>query len=138
MNRLRFLFLLMLFSAPVVASNEVWLFGTKEQKFSNKQRLANSWEIKHYLIDGGVDFESHLSQGLSSDPAVAMKQIKSRFKKNKHLWEQQAKRSWQSAVNAQSLNIDKFPAITFDRGKTVIYGVTSLIKALKIHKRSNR
>lgn len=124
----------MLFSVPVAASNEVWLFGTQEQKFSHKQRLANSWEIKHYLIDGGVDFENHLSHGLSSNPTVAMKQMKARFKKNKTLWEKQAKQFWQGAVNAQSLNIEKFPAITFDKGKTVIYGVTNLIKALKIHR----
>jgi hypothetical protein len=31
--------------------------------------------------------------------------------------------------------LEKVPAITFDKGKTLIYGVTNLLEALKIYKR---
>jgi uncharacterized protein YjiK len=61
--------------------------------------------------------------------------LKQRFARHKDQWVANAKRAWQGAINAQSLNIEKVPAITFDKGKTLIYGVTNLLEALKIYKR---
>ncbi len=116
--------------------NEVWIFGTKEQVFTQTHKIENSWKIKHYLIDGGVGFETKISQGLSANKNKAMQQVKQRFAKHKAQWVADAKRAWQGAINAQSLNIEKVPAITFDKGKTVVYGVTDLLAALKIYKRS--
>jgi integrating conjugative element protein (TIGR03757 family) len=91
-----------------------------------------------YLIDGGRDFEQKISIGLSSNKNKAEKQIKQRFEKNKNNWVAEAKTSWQGAINAQALNIEKVPAITFDKGKTIIYGVLNLAKALTIYKRATQ
>jgi integrating conjugative element protein (TIGR03757 family) len=76
-----------------------------------------------------------ISKGLSANKKKAMQQIKQRFARHKDQWVANAKRAWQGAINAQSLNIEKVPAITFDKGKTLIYGVTNLLEALKIYKR---
>jgi integrating conjugative element protein (TIGR03757 family) len=116
-------------------TNEVWIFSTKEHVFTQAYKLSNNWTIKHYLIDGGRDFESKISQGLSKNRRTAQKQIRQRFNKYKKSWVAQAKSAWQGAINAQSLNIEKVPAITFDKGKTLIYGVTDLSKALNIHRK---
>ena len=116
-------------------TNEVWIFSTKEQTFTQAYKLSNNWTIKHYHIDGGRDFESKISQGLSNNRSTAQKQIRQRFNKYKKSWVAQAKSAWQGAINAQSLNIEKVPAITFDKGKTLIYGVTDLSKALNIHRK---
>ena len=115
-------------------TNEVWLFSTKDHLFTQTYKLSNNWTIKHYLIDGGRDFESKISQGLSKHKPTAQRQIRQRFNKHKTSWVAQAKSAWQGAINAQSLNIEKVPAITFDKGKTLIYGVTDLSKALNIHR----
>jgi integrating conjugative element protein (TIGR03757 family) len=116
-------------------TNEVWIFSTKDHVFTQAYKLSNNWTIKHYLIDGGQDFESKISQGLSNNRSTAQKQIRQRFNKHKKSWVAQAKSAWQGAINAQSLNIEKVPAITFDKGKTLIYGVTDLLKALNIHRK---
>ena len=116
-------------------TNEVWIFSTKEHLFTQAHKLSNNWTIKHYLIDGGRDFEIKISQGLSNNRRTAQKQIRQRFNKHKTSWVAQAKSAWQGAINAQSLNIEKVPAITFDKGKTLIYGVTDLSEALKIHRK---
>ncbi|SFV89215.1 hypothetical protein MNB_SUP05-SYMBIONT-5-368 [hydrothermal vent metagenome] len=136
MKKIITLALLLLFSEATLANKaEVWLFGTKEQVFTQTHRLKSAWIVKHYLIDGGRDFEAKISQGLSKNKNKAMRQVKQRFVKHKAQWVNEAKKVWQGAINAQSLNIDKVPAITFDKGKTVIYGITNLPKALKIYKR---
>jgi hypothetical protein len=36
-----------------VMAKEVWVFGTKEQVFTQVYKIENSWTIKHYLIDSG-------------------------------------------------------------------------------------
>ncbi|CAC9453783.1 hypothetical protein BSPLISOX_1726 [uncultured Gammaproteobacteria bacterium] len=118
-----------------VMAKEVWVFGTKEQVFTQAYKIENSWTIKHYLIDSGRGFETKISKGLSANKKKAMQQIKQRFARHKDQWVANAKRAWQGAINAQSLNIEKVPAITFDKGKTLIYGVTNLLEALKIYKR---
>jgi len=115
-------------------TNEVWIFSTKDHLFTQTYKLSNNWTIKHDLIDGGREFESNISQGLSNNRITAQKQIRQRFNKYKTSWVTQAKSAWQGAINAQSLNIEKVPAITFDKGKTLIYGVTDLSKALNIHR----
>ncbi len=120
-----------LFTTAIFAQ-EVWLFGTKDQVFTNKYRLQNSYNIKHFLIDGGKDYETKISQGLSNDPEIALQQVKKLFATNKKKWAQQAKASWQGAVNAQSIGINKVPAITFDKGKTVVYGELNLVSAYQI------
>lgn len=124
---------LITFANLAAFANEVWIFSTKDQVFTQQHRIANNWKIKHYLIDGGIDFESRLSKGLSNNEAIATEQMKERFKKNKNLWKKQAQSSWQGAINAQSINIKKVPAITFDRGETVIYGIKNLAQALRIY-----
>lgn len=124
--------LLLLFLVSTVNASEIWLFGNKDQKFYNQHKFSNTYQIKHYLIDGGRDFEAVISKGLSKDPEVATRQVKKRFAKNKNDWDIQAKQSWQGAVNAQSLGISKIPAVTFDDGKSVIYGVLDLSKAYRI------
>jgi integrating conjugative element protein (TIGR03757 family) len=131
-----FLPLFLLITEAVYANNEVWVFSVKNQIFTQAYKISNNWSIKHYLIDGGRDFEQKISTGLSGNKIKAEKQIKQRFKKNKKNWVADAKTSWQGAINAQALNIEKVPAITFDKGRTVIYGVVNLAKALKIYKRA--
>ncbi len=126
------LFLLLSVGVDVVAK-EVWLFGTKDQIFTQKHRLTNNWTIKHFLIDGGVDLENTLSQNLSSDKRMATDQMNAFFLANKNQLAQQVKSAWQGAINAQSLNIEKVPAITFDGGKSVIYGVVNTAQALQIY-----
>jgi integrating conjugative element protein (TIGR03757 family) len=132
------LFFLGVIQVQVVMAQEVWVFGTKAQVFTQAYKIKNAWTIKHYLIDSGRGFEAKISKGLSANKQKAMQQIKQRFAKHKTQWVSDAKRAWQGAINAQSLNIEKVPAITFDKGKTLIYGVTNLSEALKIYKRETK
>lgn len=126
------LLLALLITTTTVSANEVWLFGVQEQSFYNQHKVEKVFKVKHYLIDGGRDFEKDISMGLANDKDKAIKQVKQLFLKHKNRWETLAKSSWQGAVNAQALNITKVPAITFDKGVTLIYGVLDVAKAYKI------
>jgi integrating conjugative element protein (TIGR03757 family) len=126
--------ILLLMMTSFANANQILIFGTKEHKFYNKHKFKKTHQIKHYLIDSGRDFEKQISKGLSKDPKIAMQQVQKLFNKNKKVWEDGAKKSFQGAVNAQSLNIQKVPAITFDNGKTVIYGVLNLSDAYQKYK----
>jgi hypothetical protein len=44
-----------------VMAKEVWVFGTKEQVFTQAYKIENSWTIKHYLIDSGSGRISQIS-----------------------------------------------------------------------------
>jgi integrating conjugative element protein (TIGR03757 family) len=125
--------LLLLIITNFANANQIFLFGTKNQKFYNMHTFKKTHQIKHYLVDSGRGFEAKISQGLSKDPKIAMKQVQKLFNKNKKVWEYGAKKSFQGVVNAQSLNIQKVPAITFDGGKSVIYGVLNLSEAYRIY-----
>lgn len=138
MKKLIILFLLSMSFNSFAQKKEIWLFGTKTQIFINKHKLKNTFNIKHYLIDRGREFEARLSIGLSANKDIAMRQMKQRFENNKVKWSLEAKRVWQGSVNAQSIGIEKVPAITFDRGKTVLYGVTDLSQAYQIYLRNKK
>lgn len=137
MIKIILLLLLFVCGSANAKTQQVWLFGIKSQIFINQSYLSSSWQIKHYLIDGGRDFESVISKGLSSNPTIAMQQVKARLA-NKTLIKKKVTKAWQGAINAQSINIAKVPAITFDKGKSVIYGVTDVLKAYKIYQRSKK
>jgi hypothetical protein len=83
----------------VVMAQEVWVFGTKAQVFTQAYKIKNAWTIKHYLIDSGRGFEAKISKGLSANKQKAMQQIKQRFAKHKTQWVSDAKRAWQGAIN---------------------------------------
>lgn len=134
MKIITFTLMLLTMSVEVEANDKtILLFGTQNQIFTNINRLENAdYVVKHYHIDGGRLFEKEISANLSNNPKIALRQAKANFKEYKSLWAAKGKRSWQGVINAQSLNITKVPAITFDNGKTVIYGVLGLSNAYRI------
>jgi hypothetical protein len=75
-----------LIQVQVVMAQEVWVFGTKAQVFTQAYKIKNAWTIKHYLIDSGRGFEAKISKGLSANKQKAMQQIKQRFAKHKTQW----------------------------------------------------
>jgi hypothetical protein len=85
-------------------AKEVWVFGTKEQVFTQAYKIENSWTIKHYLIDSGRGFETKISKGLSANKKKAMQQIKQRFAKHKDQWVANAKRAWHKRHQRNNLN----------------------------------
>lgn len=117
------------------ANNQVWLFSTasSHSKFYNQSYLSN-WDIKHYIVDSIRQLEQQLSQGLSSDLETAKIQIRKIINADKTQLSAQAKQAYQGVVNAQTLGIKKIPAITFDKGKTVIYGEFDLLAAYRAYR----
>ena len=133
LNKLNILLILFALSTQTNAQQEVWTFSTSDNqiKFTNQAYLS-SWQVKYYTVDGASKFEALLSKGLSSDINSAKKQIKAKMTKNKQQLTQQAKTAWQGIINASSLGIERIPAVTFDNGATVIYGVFDLLEAYRI------
>ncbi len=124
---------LMLFIHNLEANDEVWIFSTSfnQTKFHNHSYLSK-WTIKHFILDGAEQFEAELTKNLSSDPNIARQQLEKLITSNKQQLRDRAKLAWQGVINAQSLGIEKTPAISFDKGKTVIYGVFNLLEAYRI------
>lgn len=127
--------LIFFFIGEVMAQKpqEVWVFSTtaNQNKFYNHDYLS-ALKIKHFTVDGGQLFEEQLSEGLSANPDIAKQQIQQKLAQNQQLITSQLKQAWQGVVNAQALDITKIPAITFDQGKSIIYGEFDLLKAYRV------
>jgi energy-coupling factor transporter transmembrane protein EcfT len=98
-----------------VMAKEVWVFGTKEQVFTQAYKIENSWTIKHYLIDSGRGFETKISKGLSANKKKAMQQKK---QYNYHFFHKVLVCNISSAIiYAASISLQSFFCIISDSGR---------------------
>lgn len=121
-----------------VFSETMDIFTLSAVKISNTQMAKNDgWTVKEYAIDGPLVFEKKLSEGLSSNPEVAMEQAKKRIVSMNDKLGDIAIDSYKGKLKAVELGVKKLPAIVINK-KIVIYGVTDAWQALKIYSSNNK
>lgn len=123
-----------------------WLFTISSAAFANTlstvsvdifvsdtDRLTNVIALKRQVksltihnMDNSVRLDAQLSQGLSSDPAVAEQQARARMT---GINQQAIREAWTPVVKASFYDIKKIPAIVFNDGEAVVYGITDVMTA---------
>lgn len=100
-------------------------------------QLGRSVTIRYFTIDAQARLDEALSKGLPANPeqarAAALQRIQTldRPKLAKELSE-----TFDGLLLAQRYGIDRYPAVVFDEGKKVVYGVTDLGEAVGLYRRS--
>ncbi len=102
-----------------------------------QKQLGNRASIRYFTIDAQARLDEALSKNLPADPeqarAIALKRIQAIDRPGlaKELSE-----SFEGLLLAQRYGIDRYPAVVFDEGKTVVYGVTDLREAVLLYQQS--
>ncbi|MCB2425868.1 TIGR03757 family integrating conjugative element protein [Methylophaga pinxianii] len=129
------LFALTLFSSSLSANQLlVEAFYDKDTRLVNVQIAERVATVKTYDLSAPESFENMLSEGLSDDPAVAQQQAKQRIEQRGNAIQQQLMEAYEGGLKAMQYEIDKIPAIVFNGGQHVIFGVHDVNKAISIYK----
>ena len=97
--------------------------------------LANlrqqGYDVKLYNLDAPKHLIASLSQNLPVNPEAAKRTLEQRMQQyGRQALQQQLMAEYQGLSVAIQYQIDRYPAVLFDRGKAVVYGVTDLQQAL--------
>lgn len=91
--------------------------------------------IQVFDLGAAARFEDQLSEGLSADPATAQAQVRQRLQALGPGIEARLREAFGGLVRADQLGIDRLPAVVFDDGQAVVYGVTDLSTAVSHYRR---
>ncbi|WP_404357111.1 TIGR03757 family integrating conjugative element protein [Methylotuvimicrobium sp. KM1] len=96
-------------------------------------------EIKTYNLDDGKRLTANLAAGLPPNQEQAKATLERRFKEQgMESVQEQFTQAFQGQIAGMQYGISRYPAIVFDRGKAVVYGVTDLNRALAIYREWHR
>ena len=112
----------------VIHSDEYPLHGLDSL---NRQGLS----FRLYNLDEGKRLLAGLSQNLPSNQDAAKVALEKRFQM---MGEQSVQNRFQEAfkgnIKSVQYGLTRYPAVVFDGGKAVIYGVTDLVRALDLYR----
>ncbi|WP_404360463.1 TIGR03757 family integrating conjugative element protein [Methylotuvimicrobium sp. KM1] len=96
-------------------------------------------EVKIYNLDDAERLTANLAIGLPPDQEQAKAALERRFKEQgmeavqKHFMQ-----AFQGRIVGVQYGISRYPAIVFDHGRAVVYGVTDLNRAVAIYREWRR
>jgi len=91
-----------------------------------------------YNLDAPAQLSQLLSQNLPIDATAAKKILQERlYQQGSTSLQQQYQIAYQSLIKSLAYQLDRFPAIVFNHGQAVIYGVTDLKEALALYQRGS-
>lgn len=91
-----------------------------------------------YRVDGLKTLEQHLNEDLPNDPDQAQRIALQRMQSDGARIRQLAQDGADALELAIRFGIDRYPAIVFNNGESVIYGVTNVEKAVTIYLRERQ
>ncbi len=95
---------------------------------------AQGMTVKLYDLQAGERMEQALSQGLNGPNQHAKQQLELRFARiGREKLEAQLKTAFQAIIQSVAYQLDRHPAIVFNQGEAVIYGVTDLNQAVSLY-----
>ncbi len=97
-----------------------------------------SLDAKVFFLDGLVALTHDLSHGLPADPDAARRMALQRISELGDGLQSRAQQAVEGLSLAHRYDIRKLPAVVFDAGQTVIYGVTNLDEAAKLYRQGGR
>lgn len=107
-----------------------------------KNSLEEPVEVVVYDLSGPERYEEELGKGInftnSSDEEITNTVLKRVNGMSKQYMEEHVVVAYKGLLKATDYQITKIPAIVFNNGQSVIYGITDINKAIKIHQRANQ
>lgn len=102
-----------------------------------QKQLGSGTAIRYFTIDAQARLDEKLSQDLPADPeqarAIALKRIQALDRPG---LARQLSEGFEGLLLAQRYGIDRYPAVVFDEGKSVVYGVTDLREVVRLYQQS--
>lgn len=102
-----------------------------------QKQLGSRASIHYFTIDAQARLDEALSKDLPADPeqarAIALKRIQALDRPG---LAQELSESFEGLLLAQRYSINRYPAVVFDEGKSVVYGVTDLREAVRLYQQS--
>lgn len=102
-----------------------------------QKQLGSGASIRYFTIDAQTRLDEALSKDLPADPeqarAIALKRIQAL---DRPRLAQQLSESFEGLLLARRHGISRYPAVVFDEGKSVVYGVTDLREAVRLYQQS--
>jgi len=92
---------------------------------------------KVYQLDGLLQLEAELSQGLPGNEAEAMRIAQDRLRRMAPKLQQRAANTSEGLTLAARYGIDRLPAIVIN-GESVIYGITDIPSAIQMYRTSQK
>lgn len=93
------------------------------------------YDVKLYNLDAPKQLFADLSQDLPANPAAAKRTLEQRMQqRGRQALQQQLIAAYQGLSVAIQYQVDRYPAVLFDGGQAVIYGVTDLQQALSLYR----
>lgn len=93
------------------------------------------YDVKLYNLDAPKLLFADLSQDLPAYPAAAKRTLEQRMQqRGRQALQQQLIAAYQGLSVAIQYQVDRYPAVLFDGGQAVIYGVTDLQQALSLYR----
>lgn len=132
-----FVLICLIFSMVVQA--ETHLPSNIEVIYDHQNHITGSQWVKNqgislslYNLNSPDNLLAQFDQGLPSKLDQAKQVILARFQNIGHeKLKQQFMTAYQGVIKATEYGLDRYPAIIFDQGKAVVYGITDLKAALR-------
>ena len=123
-----------LLAAPAYANElVVEAFHDKSTRIVNAQMADRVASVSVYDLSAPEKLEDLLSEGLSDDPKVAQKQANERIAQGGQQLQKQLTDAYEGSLKAMQYDIQKLPAVVFNSGEQVIYGIEDLNRAIAIY-----
>jgi integrating conjugative element protein (TIGR03757 family) len=96
-------------------------------------------EVKTYNLDDGKRWTTKLATGLPPNQEQAKAEIERRFnQQGTAAVQNQIMQAFQARIAGMQYGLSRYPAIVFDRGRAVVYGVTDLNRAFELYREWRR
>ena len=96
-------------------------------------------EVKTYNLDDAERLTAHLATGLPPNQEQAKAALERRFnEQGMEAVQAQFTQAFQGQIAGVQYGISRYPAVVFDRGEAVVYGVTDLNRAVAIYREWRR
>lgn len=97
--------------------------------------LQQGYDVKLYNLDAPKQLFVSLSQHLPANQTAAKRTLEQRLQQHgRQALQQQLITAYQGLSLAMQYQVDRYPAVLFDQGRAVIYGVTDLEQALSLYR----
>jgi len=103
------------------------------------QQLGDPGRVQYFTIDAQAQLDATLSEELPADPdkarAIALRRIQ---QLDRSQLARTLQESYEGLLRARRYGIERIPAIVFDGGQSVVYGVTDLQAALRLYRQHRK
>jgi len=133
---IKLLIALLLSFSPIVNALTLDVITDQPNQIRDADRLRQQGiAVTVYDLTAGDRMAEAMSKGLTGPDAHALQQVQQRIAAiGRKRFEAQLKQAFQAIIQSVAYALDRHPAIVFNQGEAVVYGVTDLHTALRFYR----